>query len=374
VPAVCDEVASRGEFLTAYAGDPYEDHGRFQALFEYESMMGELLTMDVVNVPNYDGYQAAATALAMCARITGRSRVIVTRTIGADKLSRIVDYLAGVTVDVAPIDRASGEVDLAALGAMLDDRTAAVYLENPSFLGVISTVAAEVGRLAHAAGAQFVVGADPISLGLLEPPLAYGADIACGDIQSLGMHLQYGGGHAGYIGVRDDPRYVMELPSRLFGLAPTSVEGEYGFGDVAYERTSFAVREEGKEWVGTAAALYGITAGVYLALMGPKGMTELGESVLARTRYAMEQLAGVPGLTVLQRSSHHFREFAVDVGPSGRTVDEVNAALRERGIFGGWNLSRDFPDLGQAALYCVTEIHAKDDIDRLAHELTEVLR
>ena len=95
------------------------------------------------------------------------------------------------------------------------------------------------------------------------------------------MHLQYGGGHAGYIGVRDDPRFVMELPSRLFGLAPTSVEGEYGFGDVAYERTSFAVREEGKEWVGTAAALWGITAGVYLALMGPQGMTELGEGIMA---------------------------------------------------------------------------------------------
>jgi glycine dehydrogenase subunit 1 len=370
VPAVCDEVNSRTEFLTAYAGDPYEDHGRFQALFEYESMMGELLTMDVVNVPTYDGFQAAATALAMTTRITGRRRVVVTRTIGADKLAKLRDYLHGVTIDIAPLDGASGEVDLVALAGMVDEATAGVYLENPSFLGIVSTVGAEVGRIAHDAGALFVVGADPISLGVLAPPLAYGADIACGDIQSLGMHLQYGG----YIGVRDDPTFVMELPSRLFGLAPTSVEGEYGFGDVAYERTSFALREEGKEWVGTAAALWGITAGVYLALMGPQGMTELGDGIMARTRYAMERLATVPGVGVGHRESHHFREFVVDFGPSGRSVREVNVALLERGIFGGYDLSRDFPELGQAALYCVTEIHTEADIDGLAAALTEVLR
>ncbi|MCJ7710060.1 MAG: aminomethyl-transferring glycine dehydrogenase, partial [Chloroflexi bacterium] len=147
VPAVCDEVNARAEFLTAYAGDPYEDHGRFQSLFEYESMMGELLTMDVVNVPTYDGFQGAATALLMTARITGRSRVVVTRTIGADKLSKIRDYLAGgVEVDLAPIDERTGEVDLAALAGMVDERTAGIYLENPSFLGVISTVGAEVAR------------------------------------------------------------------------------------------------------------------------------------------------------------------------------------------------------------------------------------
>jgi glycine dehydrogenase subunit 1 len=373
VPALCDEINSRGEFLTGYAGDPYEDHGRFQALFEYESMMGELLTMDVVNVPVYDGFQAAATALLMTTRVTGRSRVVVTRTIGADKLSKLRDYLGTVALDIAPIDAQTGEVDLVALGSLVDERTAGVYLENPSYLGVISTVGADVAGIAHDAGALLVVGADPISLGILEPPLAYGADIACGDIQSLGMHLQYGGGQAGYIGVRDDTRLVMELPSRLFGLAPTSTEGEYGFGDVAYERTSFALREEGKEWVGTAAALWGITAAVYLATMGPHGMTELGEGIMARTRYAMERLADVPGIRIHHRTSHHFREFVVDFGSSGPTVGEVNAQLLERGIFGGWDLSADFPELGRSALYCVTEIHDQADIDRLAGALSEVL-
>ena len=141
---------------------------------------------------------------------------------------------------------------------------------------------------------MLVVGTDPIGYGVLTPPAEQGADIVCGDIQSLGLHQWFGGAHGGFIAVHDDPRFIMEMPSRLFGLATTDVPGEYGFGDVAYDRTSFAHREEGKEWVGTAAALWGIAAGVYLALMGPQGMRELGEVLLARTRYAQLRLAAIP--------------------------------------------------------------------------------
>lgn len=378
VPAVCDEVNSRGEFLTAYAGEPYEDHGRFQALFEYESMMGELLEMDVVNVPVYDGFQAAATALRMSARITGRSRVLVPALASPDLRSKIVDYLTpDIRVELLPAD-ATGLPELDALARAL--ATPAVYpvagvlVESPTYLGLIETRWPAIARLVHAAGAILVATVDPISLGVLEPPVRHGADIVCGDIQPLGMHVQYGGGHAGFIAVRDEPRFVMELPSRLFGLAPTAVEGEYGFGDVAYERTSFALREEGREWVGTAAALWGITAGVYLALMGPQGMREVGEGIMARSRYAMTRLAAIPGVRIPYAGGHHFKEFVVDLAATGRTVAEVSAALRERGIFFGIDLSRSLPELGQAALCCVTEVHAQADIDRLATELAEVLR
>jgi len=374
VPAVCDEVNSRSEFLTAYAGEPYEDHGRFQALFEYQSLMAELLEMDVVNVPVYDGFQAAATALRMSARATGRRRVLVSAHMSADKRSKIVDYLQpDVSVDLVPHDPATGLLDLAALDAALDTTVAGVQIENPSYLGLIEHRGEEIARLAHAAGALLTVNVDPISLGILQPPAAYGADIATGDIQPLGMHLQYGGGQAGFIAVHDDPRLVMELPSRIFGLAPTSVEGEYGFGDVAYERTSFALREEGKEWVGTAAALWGITAGVYLSLMGPRGMVEVGEGIMARARYAMERLAAIPGLRLPFATGHHFKELVVDFGATGRSVADVNQALLSRGIFGGVDLSRELPELGQSALYCVTEVHTKDDLDRLAETLAEVL-
>jgi glycine dehydrogenase subunit 1 len=374
VPAVCDEVNSRAEFLTAYAGEPYEDHGRFQALFEYASMMGELLEMDVVNVPTYDGFQASATALRMASRITGRTRMLVTGSIGRDKLSKIRDYLMpDLAVELVRFDPTSGELDLDALRAAIGPDVAAVYVENPSYLGVVETRGEDLSRIAHEAGALLVASVDPSTLGVLKAPAEWGADIACGDIQPLGLHQHFGGANGGFIATRDDPRFVMEYPSRLFGITSTAVEGEYGFGDVAYERTSFAVREEGKEWVGTAAALWGITAGVYLALMGPQGMVELGEGMMARTRYAMERLAEVPGVRLPFARSHHVKEFVLDLSATGRTVAEINRALLRRGIFGGKDLSGEFPELGQSALVCVTEVHTKSDLDRLVGELEEVL-
>jgi glycine dehydrogenase subunit 1 len=375
VPAVCDEINSRAEFLTAYAGEPYEDHGRFQALFEYESMMGELLNMDVVNVPTYDGFQAAATALRMACRITGRRQVLVAQSTGADKLSKVYDFLKpDIQVGLLPVDSTTGWVDRVALRQLISEQVAAVYFENPSYLGAIETTPAEIAEIAHQHGALCVVSVDPISLGVLNPPVEYGADIACGDIQPLGMHMLFGGGQAGFIATPDDPRFVMEYPSRLFGVAPTLVEGEYGFGDVAYERTSFAVREQGKEWVGTAAALWGITAGVYLALMGPQGMQEIGQGILQRCRYAMYSISQIPGVKVLFPATPHFKEFVVNFDATGKTVSAIHQALLARAIFGGKELSTEFPQLGQSALYCVTEVHTQADIDRLVSALQEAIR
>ncbi|MGD9145018.1 MAG: aminomethyl-transferring glycine dehydrogenase, partial [Anaerolineae bacterium] len=257
--------------------------------------------------------------------------------------------------------------------AEISTQTAAVYFENPSYLGFVETQGEEIAHIAHETGALSVVAVDPISLGTLTPPADYGADIVCGDIQPLGIHMQFGGGHGGFIATHDDERFVMEYPSRLFGIAPTRVPGEYGFGDVAYERTSFAVREEGKEWVGTAAALWGITAGVYLALMGPQGMVEIGEGIMARARYAMMQLNRLEGVTAPIYRSPHFQEFAVNLDGTGQTVAEINQALLAEGILGGKDLSLEFPALGQSALYCVTEAHSQEEIDRLAATLKEVV-
>lgn len=374
VPAVCDEINSRGEFLTAYAGEPYEDKGRFQALFEYQSMMGELLNMDVVNVPTYDGFQAAATSLLMAGRITSRSQVLVCGTLSQDMLSKIQDYIKPhLELVRLKYDPASGLLDLNDLTNKLTEETAAVFFENPSYLGFIETQAADIAAMAHQEGALGVVYADPISLGVLTPPADYGADIACGDIQPLGMHMAYGGGHGGYIASHDDPKFVMEFPSRLFGVSSTIVEGEYGFGDVAYERTSFALREEGKEWVGTAAALWGITAGVYLALMGPQGMVEIGEGIMQRTAYAIRKMERIPGVRT-RFDGVHFKEFVVDFNQTDKTVAFINQQLLNKGIFGGKALSMEYPQLGQCALYAVTEIHTQGDIDRLVNTLEEVLR
>jgi glycine dehydrogenase subunit 1 len=375
IPAVCDEVNSRGEFLTAYAGEPYEDHGRFQALFEYESMMAELLNMDVVNVPVYDGFQATGTALRMAGRITGRSVALLPATVMPDKLSMVRGYIKpDMKVELVPFDSSTGLMDLNALRKQINAQAAAVFIENPSYLGFLETQAEEIGRIAHENGAIFVVDVDPISLGVINPPAEYGGDIVCGDIQSLGIHMNYGGGHAGFIASRDEEKFVMEFPSRLFGVATTCVEGEYGFGDVAYERTSFAVREEGKEWVGTAAALWGITAGVYMALMGPQGMVELGQGIMQRARYAIRRLNQVAGVKTHFPNTPHFKEFVVNFDKTGKTVGRINQALHEKGIFGGKDLSAEFPSLGQSALYCVTEVHTQADIDVLVSAIQEAVK
>lgn len=375
VPAICDEINGRGEFLTAYAGEPYDDHGRFQALFEYASMMGELLEMDVVNVPTYDWAQAAATAVRMAVRITGRGTVLVVGTVGPDRLAKMRDYCApSVKVETVERDPRNGCADVAALERRMGAECAAVYFETPGYLGAIEPEGGRIAELAREHGALCVVGADPISLGVLSPPAAYGADIACGDLQPLGMHMQYGGGHAGFIATHDDEKFVMEYPSRLFGIIPTSVEGEWGFGDVAYDRTSFGRREEGKEFVGTASALWGITAGVYLALMGPKGMQDVGRTIVHNSHYAMKRLSSIPGVEAPALKGAHFKEFVVRFSGTGRTVAHVNERLLAEGIFGGHDLSGAFPELGQSALYCVTEVHTRADIDRLVDVVGKVVR
>jgi glycine dehydrogenase subunit 1 len=374
VPAVCDEVNQRNEFLTAYSGRAYEDHGRYQALFEYASMMGELLNMDVVSLPTYDGYQAAATSIRMAARITGRGEALVSRAISPDKLSKILDYCKP-SIHVRPIgyDRKTGQLDVEALRAALSAKTAVVYFENPGYLGCVETQGDQIAQLAHEHGALCVVGADPISLGVLTPPIEYGADIVCGDIQALGMHMQFGGGHAGFIATRDEARFVMEYPTRLYGIAPTSVPGEYGFGEVAFERTSFIKREGGKEWLGTMANLWGITAGVYLALLGPQGIVEVGEGIMSRARYAMLELDKLKSVKAPRFQSPHFKEFVVNFDGAGKTVAEINKALLAQRIFGGHDLSLEFPELGQSALFCVTEVHTKADIDALVSALRRVV-
>lgn len=374
VPAICDEVNRRSEFLTAYAGEPYEDFGRFQALWEYQGLMAELLDMDVCNVPTYDGFQAACTALRMAGRYTGRDHVLVAGLVGPDKLKAIRNYCEPVmAVRTLPTDPRTGLVDLDELEVRLDATVAAVYLEHPGYLGVLETRGKRIAELAHARGALLVVYTDPNALGVLAPPSQFGADLVCGDIQTLGNHMNFGGGLGGFIASRDEERLIMEYPSRLFGISTTEVPGEYGFGDVAYDRTSFAHREKGKEFVGTAAALHGLTAGVYLALMGPAGMRELGVHLLQKAQYLAKRLGELPGVKAPALAAPTYKEFTVDFTGTGRTVAEINQALLAEGIFGGKDLSADFPALGQTALYAVTEQVGQDEIDRFIAVLAAIL-
>jgi glycine dehydrogenase subunit 1 len=268
----------------------------------------------------------------------------------------------------------TGKLDIADLKSKISQDTAGIYFENPSYLGFIEAQGQIISDIAHENGALSIVGVDPTSLGILTPPSQYGADIVCGDIQGLGIHLFFGGGLGGFIATHDEEKFVMEYPSRLFGITTTTVEGEYGFGDVAYERTSFAEREEGKEFVGTHSALWGITAGVYLALMGPEGMQELGTAILQKTQYAMKRLSEIKGVRAPRFDSPHFKEFAVDFNETRFKIKDITPALLDKGIFGGLDLSAEFPEFGYCALYCVTEVHTKKDIDHLVESLEEILR
>lgn len=375
VPSVVTTIMSRDEFLTSYVGDAYADHGKWQAQFEYASCMAELLEMDMVNTPTYDWGMAAATAIRMASRITGRDEALYAGSISPDRLSCMKNYAwsAVPTFTEVAFDKTTGLVDLADLKSKLNDRIAAFYFETPSFLGNIETQCAEIVKLVHDAGAQVAVGIDPISLGVLEAPGIWGADIAVGDIQSLGIPMQCGGGQGGYVATQDEPKYTGEFPSLLFGLTPTIVEGEYGFGEVFFERTSYASREKAKDFLGTMAQLHGIGAGVYLSLMGPQGMVEIGEGIMQRSAYLAKQLAALPGVKAPKFSAPFFKEFVVDFNDTGKKVADINKALLERKIFGGKDLSTMCPDLGQSALYCVTEVHTKGDLDTLVGALKEIL-
>jgi len=375
VPAVCDEIVNRSEFLTAYYGDTYGDHGKMQALFEYASLLGELVECDAVSQPTYDWGAAAATAICMAARITGRGVALVPESTGLGRRSLIEGYCAPwVKLEWIAFDSESGLLELEAIRDRLSDETACVYLEMPSFLGTIETQAAEIASLARAAGALTVVGVDPSSLGVLEAPPRYGADIVCGELQPLGIHMHYGGGLAGFVASNDSEQYVSEYPMFLIGVGHTEAEGEYAFGEVVWERTSYVQRADSKEYTGTTQNLWAIAAGAYLALLGPSGLTELGRGIAQRARYAAARIGELPGVAAPALSAPFFKEFVVDFGQTGRSVAEINHALLQRGIFGGLDLSSEYPQLGQSALVCVTEVHTKPDIDRFVSELAEVLR
>ena len=208
---------------------------------------------------------------------------------------------------------------------------------------------------------------------MLTPPGERGVDLVVGDLQPLGIHMNGGGGLAGFIASRDDPEMVAEYNAILISAAPGAREGEVGFGYSTFDRTSYETRGTSPDYIGTTQWLWGIVAGAYLALMGPAGMRELGETVMRRSAYAAARLGEIEGVRSPALSAPFFKEFVVDLSESGRTVAEVNASLLARGIFGGYDLSGEMPRMGQSALYCVTEVHDRADIDRLAAALEDAL-
>ena len=374
VPAVVDEIVGRAEFLTPVWGTPSSDFGRNQAWFEFTSQLGSLLELELVGLPVYSWGCAAGHAVRMAARLNGRRHVLLPARMCPERRAVIDSYCASAAAGEAietvvyPCDDL-GRARIDELCALAGPDVAAIYAENPAFLGGLEHRIADIVDVAHSAGAEAIVGVDPISLGVIAPPGAYGADIAVGTIQTLGIHMYAGGGLGGFIASRDEDRYAAEYPTLLNSITET-VEGTLGFGLMRFHQSSYGSREEGKDWTGNSTYLWAVGASAYMALLGPEGFREIGELILARSHAAADRLARIPGVRIAA-SAGFFKEFTVRF--DGAKVANIDRELRSAGILGGLPLAGAFPDLGESALYAFPEMHDHAAIERLATTLEELL-
>lgn len=379
VPAIVDEIVGRTEFATNVWGSMQSDHGRNQAWFEFSSQLGALLNLDVVQLPVYSWGCATGHALRMAVRLTGRRKVIVPALCDPERLAVMRTYCQSVEMEnhikmvEIGADPATGRIDLDDLKARLDGDVAAVYFENPAYLGTMETQAAQIASMARAVGAETIVGVDPISLGVMMAPGDYGADIVTGPVQPLGVHMNCGGGVGGFIASRDEERYVREYNGFLVSVAETIKPGELGFGLASSHQNSYGSREHGKDWTGNSTYLWAIAGAVYMSLLGPEGFREIGTLIVSRARFAAKMLGTIEGVKIIWPDTT-FKEFVVNFDGTGKTVAQINDALRMRGIFGGKDISGEPSGLGQSALYCVTEIHSAADIHRLVDALREICK
>ena len=377
VPAVVENIVSRSELLTSYT--PYQpevSQGILQALFEYQSMICELTGMEVANSSLYDWASAVGEVARMAARVTKRAEVLVPRIIHPERDATLQTYAepAGIKVKHVGYDKETGQLDLEDLKTKVSGETAAVYVENPSYLGFIETEANAAAQIAHDKGALFIAGVDPVSLGILKPPSDYGADIVVGEGQPLGNAMSLGGPLLGILACRDGMELIRQMPGRTIGITTTLDGNSKGFCMALQTREQHIRREKATSNICTNEALCAVAAAVYLALLGPQGLKELGEACLVKAHYAMQQLARIEGVKTPVFDSPHFKEFTVNFDKTQESVQSVNEDLLYYGVHGGKNITKEFPALGETALYCVTEIHAKHDIDRLATALKDVLR
>jgi len=376
VPAVVDEISSRSEFLTSYT--PYQpevSQGILQALFEYQSMICELLEMDVANSSMYDWASSLGEAARMTVRVTRRNEFLVPHYISPERMSVLRAYAEPAEIRILEMKQSTsdGQIDLEDLKERLSERTAAVYIENPSYLGFLINHPEAISEIAHEAKALFVVGVDPTSLGVLRPPGDCGADIVVGEGQPLGNYLYAGGPLLGIFACKDEASLIRQIPGRIIGMTTTRDGTRPAFCMVLQTREQHIRRQKATSNICTNEALCALRAAVYMALLGRKGFEELGQTILAKTSYAIRELSQIGGLRVPLFMAHHFKEFTVNFDQALNSVEDINRGLLERGILGGKPVNRDFPELGKTSLYCVTEVHSIEDIAGLQDSLEEIL-
>ncbi|MGC8817159.1 MAG: aminomethyl-transferring glycine dehydrogenase subunit GcvPA [Candidatus Hadarchaeum sp.] len=373
IPAHVRQIIERSEFLTSYTPyQPENSQGMLQALFEYQSLIAELVGLDVANASMYDWATSLGEAALMCARVTGRNKFVVPKLISKDRLSVLRNYTAGPSIEIVEVgyDVESGQLNLGQLEQVVGKDTAGVYVENPSYLGFLETQVEEVAELAHKNGALFVVGVNPISLGLLKAPGDYGADIVIGEGQPLGNPVSFGGPTLGIFACRGEPRLLRQLPGRLIGMTQTIDGKARGFTMVLQTREQHIRREKATSNICSNEALCAVAAAVFLVTLGPGGLRKLAEICAANASYLIKHLSGIAGLKVPIFKSPHFNEFTLQ--RVGGSIDQLNAELRKLGIQGGKPLLREFQELGEAALICTTELHSKKNLDDFIMSVKEI--
>jgi glycine dehydrogenase subunit 1 len=361
VPAVVDAVLQRGEFLTAYT--PYQpelSQGVLQAIFEYQTAICELTGMDVSNASGYDGTTVTADACFVAKAETGRNRIVVTEATNPQVRQVVKTYARGFGLDVVEVPHDDGTTDPARIAVAAAD-AAAVIFQQPNFFGCLEP-APELAAAAADAGALPVAHVDLLSLGVLEAPGNYGCALAVGEGQSAGNFVGYGGPHYGFLAAKE--HLIRRLPGRIVGET-VDAAGTRGYVLTLQTREQHIRRERATSNITTNQTLLALAGLVYLSLLGPQGLREVGETCMALAQYAKEALAA-RGYEPLFPEKPSFKEFAVRVGRNGR--DAVRAA-RARGVDPGYPLGRDYPGLDDALLVAVTERRTTDEIDRLAEAL-----
>ncbi|MBN6186050.1 aminomethyl-transferring glycine dehydrogenase subunit GcvPA [Aneurinibacillus sp. BA2021] len=362
IPSVVNHVISRSEFYTAYT--PYQpeiSQGELQAIFEFQTMICELTGMDVANSSMYDGATALAEAAAMTAAKTKRKKVVVSRGVHPEARAILQTYAKGQGLEVVEVGCKNGVTDMEALAAAVDETTASVLVQYPNFFGSIEPLG-EIEKIAHQHKGLFVVSANPLSLGILTPPGAFDADVVVGDAQPFGIPMAFGGPHCGYFAVKKE--LMRQIPGRIVGQTKDE-QGRRGFVLTLQAREQHIRREKATSNICSNQALNALAAAVAMTALGKQGVQEMALLNVQKAQYAKQQIAKLSGCEVVY-DAPIFNEFVVK---TAKPIGEMNRALLQDGIIGGFDLGRDYPELSGHMLLAVTELRTKEEIDRLVKGL-----
>jgi glycine dehydrogenase subunit 1 len=351
IPAIVKNLTGKEEFVTAYT--PYQaeiSQGILQTIFEFQTGICQLTGMDAANASLYDVASAAAESVTMCAE-RKRTKMLVASTVDPMTLRTMQTYCRGKGTQIALVPARDGLTDPEALRAMLDDTVAGVYLQQPNYYGLIED-AAQIGCITHEGNARFVMGVNPISLGILKTPSEYGADIVVGEAQPLGLPLAFGGPYLGFMACTT--ALTRRMPGRIVGET-TDVAGQRAFVLTLQAREQHIRREKASSNVCSNQALCALAATVYMAAMGPDGMCRVATLCHSKAHYAASEIGRIPGFG-LRYGGEFFHEFMTECPGN---VADVMAALEREGILGGYPVEGGI-------LWCVTEMNTKEDIDQLA--------